>query len=641
MEAHNNTELFVSLQTRIFFKTLLIIEFLLIIGALLVIPNDSYDYPNYLVLIVMLIYGVLFLLTMMVNIVFENNHFKQISFVIIAVIIYIISNLFFMNSLGTGTSFIFYVLFMAIYILQKRRYIAVILVVAILYYIITMILYWDQRIIIIGTGYYINRYISLIALLYVSLSGLKLLKHYRETIIEQLQELNYKNSSLEMLNKEIKVTKESLERQYDKIYQLAYFDSLTKLSNRSYFLDYLAKQYHNRLDDYTIMILDIDNLKYINDTYSYNVGDMVIYEVSKRLVDLLEEDVTISRIGGDEIAMLFSGDIDYEFIAEKIMMIFTQPLSIPDIGLQISVNIGVVNCKNMDISYEEALRYADIALVKAKNEHKSSSHYVVYNSEMSKKIYEEIHISKELVKAVANDEIQIVYQPKYDTGTKLIIGFEALARWQHEEMGFISPNKFIIIAEQYGFISQLTEYIVEKACTFARAINTSEEQFIVTINISGVDLTQENFYQRMVGLLYQTNTDPSIIGIEVTETAIMESLEMALPNLRRLREYGLAISLDDFGTGYSSLNYLRKLPIDVLKIDKSFIDHICTDTFDEYMIHMIVDLANRLGIRTMAEGVETEEQYNMLRDLNCSGIQGYYFSKPVSFEEAVLMIKSL
>jgi len=145
----------------------------------------------------------------------------------------------------------------------------------------------------------------------------------------------------------------------------------------------------------------------------------------------------------------------------------------------------------------------------------------------------------------------------------------------------------------------------------------------------------------MVGLLYQTATDPSIIGIEVTETAIMESLEMALPNLKRLREYGLRISLDDFGTGYSSLNYLRKLPIDVLKIDKSFIDHICSDSYDEYMIHMIVDLAKRLGIDTVAEGVETKEQYDMLRDLNCNGIQGYYFSKPVSFDEAVLMIKSL
>ncbi|MDA3845639.1 MAG: EAL domain-containing protein [Vallitaleaceae bacterium] len=638
----NNNDFFLQLQTYAFYKTLIVIELLLIIGSVFVIPYDSYDYPRYFILFVMLIYGMLLLVTILTHIVLEKHHVKQMVYFIISMSLYIFSNVFYTTALGSGTSFIFFGLLMTIYLMQKAKYVVMAIIISITYYAVTMIVYWNQRVIFIGVGYYINRFIALFAMLYILMVGLKLFRYYQEIIISQMQELNYKNSSLKLLNKELKDTKKSLEAQYDKIYHLAYYDPLTKLSNRTFFLDNLSTQYNSEgLSTYTIMILDIDNLKYINDIYSYSVGDMVIHEVSHKLGDLLGEEATISRIGGDEIAMLFIGKVDYEFTAEKIVMLFSQPLSIPDIELQVSVNIGIVSCDKKDVLYDEALRYADIALVKAKNEYKGSSHYVVYDPKMSKKIYEQIHISKELQNAIANGDIEVDYQHKNNTITKKINGFEALARWNHKEFGFVSPLKFIVIAEQFGLISRLTEYILEKVCEFARAVNEVEDQYIITINISGVDLIQENFYQRIVGLLYQTNTRASIVGIEVTETAIMESLEMATPNLKRLREHGLRISMDDFGTGYSSLNYLRKLPIDVLKIDKSFIDGICTSAYDHYMVRMIVDLANELGIETMAEGVEQKEQYEVLKALKCTGIQGYYFSKPISFDEALAKTKQV
>jgi EAL domain-containing protein (putative c-di-GMP-specific phosphodiesterase class I) len=340
-------------------------------------------------------------------------------------------------------------------------------------------------------------------------------------------------------------------------------------------------------------------------------------------------------MGGDEIAVLFIGDIDYEFIAEKILMFFTQLLHVGEIDLQISVNIGVINCTNGEIHYEEALRYADMALVKAKQDSKGISHYVIYSEVISEKIYEQLHISKELKKAINKNQITVVYQPKYDTISQKIIGFEALARWRHKEMGYISPLKFIQIAEKYALIEQLTDFIIEKSCEFAKAINAFGDEYVVSINISGVQMIKDDFHQRLIGLLYRTKTAAEMIGIEVTETAVMESLEIATLNLLNVKEFGVDISLDDFGTGYSSLNYLRKLPINELKIDKSFIDYICIDKHDADMISMIINLAKKLGIRTVAEGVENEAQYNMLKSLHCDIIQGYYFSRPLDYDAAL------
>lgn len=640
MNSHlTNKNKFLEMQNSLFFIILLIAEVAFVIGSIIIIPRGSINYPFYVVVISMFMGFALILATVLIHYMSRNENRKQLLFSGVAFIVYLFSNVFYLRMLGTVSSFIWFGLFIAIYTTQNRKLIISFCGLAIVYYFITMIWLDDVGIIIVGTGYYLNRYISITGIGVISLFSLKVFNHYDQMIYGQIKELDHKNTELKMLNVEVRDTKSILEDQYSKVYQLAYYDQLTGLGNRSNYNDFLTKYTEV---GFGIILVDIINMKFINDTYSHQTGDIILKVVSKQLMDFFSEDVFIARLGGDEFAIVITNKVELEVIAEQLIILFTKTIQAGDLEIVVNVNIGLLDNFNASMTKNEALKNSDLAMVHSKSLKLRHSHYIKYAPAMSEEAYEQFFISIELSKAIENHDIYVVYQPKYNTYSNKIVGFEALVRWEHETLGYVRPDIFVKIAEQHGLIESLTDIVIRESCQFAKKINFGmrRDPLLVTVNISGVQLMKDDFYQRMVGTLFSENTDTSYIGIEITETAVMESLHDVLGNLNRLRSNNIRISLDDFGTGYSSLNYLRSLPIDTLKIDKSFVDHVCHNQKDEYMIRMIIDLAKYLDIHLVAEGVEEEEQYQMLRSLGCDTIQGYYFSKPLKYNDAVLLVKT-
>lgn len=418
---------------------------------------------------------------------------------------------------------------------------------------------------------------------------------------------------------------------------IAYHDMLTNLPNRRMFIEQLrqkitAAQGNNQ--HFAVVFLDLDDFKRINDAMGHAAGDEFLRIVAQRLQRCLQETGTVYRLGGDEFILLFSDTSDYSHtlaIVELVISAIRMPWSFRDSDFYLSASIGIAMYPKNGQDPEFLIKAADIAMYEAKRQGKNR--YQFFSEDMHSKSIEKLILESELHQALANSEFVLYYQPQVDCNTS-IIGVEALIRWKHPTKGLLPPGVFIPLAEETGLIVPIGDWAIRTACRQCMEWqNSGQPPLRVSVNLSVRQLQHTDLLEKIRTVLVETGLPPHLLELEITETVAVTHADLVVPIMDSLRALGVRLALDDFGTGYSSIMYLKKFPIDILKIDKSFIQDITLNHDNEAIIQTIFKLAEILQISTVAEGVETEEQYKRLRSLACPIMQGYLFSRPIPAEE--------
>jgi diguanylate cyclase (GGDEF)-like protein/PAS domain S-box-containing protein len=433
----------------------------------------------------------------------------------------------------------------------------------------------------------------------------------------------------------------SLEERLD---YLAFFDALTGLANRKLFLNRLGQSilkvaYSKKR--IAVLSIDIDRFKLINDTHGPELGDQVLIEIGKVLAGSVREGDTVARFGNDEfeIALVDVSDSeDIVFVAEKIMKNVSQPLKLADTELVITVTTGIAIYPEDGKTANDLLKNATLALGKAKEQGRKN--YYFYTAAMDNMASELLMMERRLYSALKNREFVLYYQPYVNANTKEIVGMEALIRWGSPDQGLVSPGKFIPVLEDMGLIIEVGEWVFEE--TF-RQLKDWERKGLpvvpVSVNLSLIQFKQKDLFARVKRILSNADLSPDLITLEITESAFMQNVVSTISMLKEFKELGFSLSIDDFGTGYSSLSYLKKFAVDILKIDISFIRDIVTAPDTASIVTAIIAMAHSLNIKTIAEGVETEEQWKLLRGLGCDIIQGYYFHRPLPAKDMEIVIR--
>ncbi len=424
-----------------------------------------------------------------------------------------------------------------------------------------------------------------------------------------------------------------------KIEQLAYYDSLTNLANRLLLQDRISKaiQLAKRNDTKAaVMFLDLDHFKLINDTLGHGVGDNLLIYISELLKNQVREADTVSRLGGDEFVVLLSSlssAEDAKHISEKIQAALQQKHTIGTHQLYITTSIGVAIYPDHAQDVNNLITNADIAMYEAKNSGRNCCR--IYQQSMGKNINKRLNIEQDLAEAIKNKNgIEVYYQAKIDAITNKITGAEALVRWVHPKDGLIYPDEFIYIAESTGLMIELGYLIIENAILQIKHLNElGFSNLVIAVNLSSRQFQDINLVGYISSIIQKHEISPSQLELEITESISMHNLNETLRILSELSTLGVSIAIDDFGTGHSSLLYLKKFPINTLKIDRSFVMDMTTDNNDRVIAQTIILMANSLNLSTVAEGVETIEHVNLLKEMGCNQLQGYYFSKPIPKEE--------
>lgn len=433
-------------------------------------------------------------------------------------------------------------------------------------------------------------------------------------------------------------------KQKDELQFLALHDSLTKLPNRVSIestIDKKIKIAKRNNSKITILFIDLDRFKTINDTLGHDVGDELLIETAKRLKSSLRESDEVARIGGDEfLVVLETLDDEYHAgkVCEKIIELYSKPINTKEYQLNISLSIGVSIYPDDGQDYATLLKHADIAMYQAKDAGKNTFRY--YQDQLSVDVQKRLILEQAFKGAIENNEFFIMYQPKYTLTDKKIVGLEALVRWENKYLNSVAPDEFIPIAEDTGFILELGQFIFRQACKdFLIFKEHSTTLKRVSINISAVQLYQETFVEDIISIIDEVGINPESIMLEITETYIMKNIQHSMKVLNEFKKAGLYISIDDFGTGHSSLSYLKKFPINELKIDKSFVDGILNDQNDTVITQSIIGLAQNLGYETIAEGIETQEQEEYLANNGCILGQGFKFCRPKIKNDLIEFLK--
>lgn len=416
----------------------------------------------------------------------------------------------------------------------------------------------------------------------------------------------------------------------------ALHDSLTKMPNRAYFGEIvreLIEETKTGAESKSyVLFLDLARFKTINDSLGHTIGDKVLMVVAKRFSRMLRAQDKVARLGGDEFAIILRGlssDEKAEKVAWKIHQKIAQPFSLSKSKIHTSVNIGIAPCQAEYNTPEEILRDADIAMHHAKEK---GSGVALFTKELREKFIQEATLESELPFAIERKELSMHYQPLISLKDGSLIGFEALLRWNHHKIGFISPAQFIPIAENSGLIIPITNWILGETCRQIaewQNLSFATKDLIVSVNISGKHLSNTDLIVDVKKALKNSNLSPSSLKLEITESAAMDNVVQTVQILTSLKELGVQLSIDDFGTGYSSLSYLHRLPFDTLKIDRSFVNSVGENGEDSEILQTIISLAKNLKMRVIAEGIETESQLNILKNLGCDYGQGYLMSKPL------------
>jgi len=480
--------------------------------------------------------------------------------------------------------------------------------------------------------------LALLMLQRTALSPLSTLTNHLRRVQKDKSQLGTKvivngNSEIVELATDFNNMSGELSSLYRTLENMAFTDALTGMPNRVLFYDRLeqitmtASRYKAQ---FALMMMDLNRFKNINDTLGHHIGDQLLKTVGERLQTILRESDTVARLGGDEFAALLPA-IDHDegvtIVAEKIINALNKPIAVEGHNLSVGISIGLVRCPRDGDKATLLMQHADVAMYHAKRE---SLGYVFYNKSMDSENLFELTMESELRQAVESKNFELYYQPKIDIQHGRITGAEALIRWMHDEHGFISPEKFIPLAEQTGLIQTLTEWVLEQSLIQCAAWHASNINIGVSVNLSAYSLNDIDLIDTVHHALAEAKIEPQWLTLELTETAIMSDANRALNTLSQLNAMGVRLSVDDFGTGYSSLAYLKRFPVNEIKIDKSFVIDMLNDVSDAVIVRSTIDLAHNMGMEVVAEGIESQDAWEKLAELGCNLGQGYHMCHPCS-----------
>lgn len=438
---------------------------------------------------------------------------------------------------------------------------------------------------------------------------------------------------------------EQIEKVRVELHHLAHHDALTNLPNRVLLRDRLSQAIeaaHRQGRQLGVMFMDIDRFKNINDSLGHAVGDQLLQSVAKRLLTSVRVSDTVSRRGGDEFVLLLpliESPEGVELSAKKILTALAHPHDIGGLDLHITFSIGIAIYPDDGKDAETLLKHADMAMFYAKESGRNN--YKFFVQKMIDRAVEVQSIEASLHLALERNEFLLHYQPKINLHTGAIVGVEALIRWQHPQRGLLQPGHFVSIAEDCGLILPIGRWVLREACRQAGAwINSGLPAIIVAVNTSALEFRSEEFLENVRATLNTTGFDPHLLEIELTESILMRDVESTNSVLHSLSDMGIRLAIDDFGTGYSSLSYLRRFPINTLKIDKCFVNQLNTNPDDATIVQAVIGLGKSLHQQVIAEGVETQEQYEFLLAENCDEGQGYYFGRPLAPQSLAALLKT-
>lgn len=452
------------------------------------------------------------------------------------------------------------------------------------------------------------------------------IENMKNQLIKNLKKIYLQNKALE---EEIRERK----RDQENINYFKRYDALTGLLQKSAFIEILEDDITRAKKDNSfigVMTLGLDDFRFINEAMGHMAGDEILVQVSKRLKKQIKNLNALSRITGDEFAIIVDNILNIDqlvYIANELLEIFSEPFIIQGKEIFMTASIGITVYPLDGMNAEMLIKNA----VSAQNHVKENgkNNYQIYSKKMNENAYEMLEMITYLKYAIENEEFVLYYQPQVNIKTGNITGVEALIRWEHPKLGLIYPDKFIPLAEKTGIILPISEWTIKKACEQNKKWHDEGyKDLMVSVNLSAVEFNKKNLSKTIKKILKSTGLSPNYLEVEITERMLMENIEQAVQILTELKEIGVQVAIDDFGTGYSSLAYLREFPIDRLKIDRSFIMGIPSED-NGSIANIIIELAKTLNLKVIAEGVETENHINFLREKNCDEVQGYYFSKPV------------
>jgi diguanylate cyclase (GGDEF)-like protein/PAS domain S-box-containing protein len=436
---------------------------------------------------------------------------------------------------------------------------------------------------------------------------------------------------------EVKHTEKKLE-------QLAYNDALTGLPNRSLFRERLehsivtAKRQRSRL---AVMFIDLDRFKQVNDTFGHAAGDKLLKIVAQRLTSCVRNADTVARLGGDEFTIIITDIEDVQGVTRACLNILEEipkPMEVSGQEVFVETSIGISLFPEDGEDFDTLTKNADVAMYQSKKDGRNK--FTFFADNMNERTSRRLALEAQLRHGIARNEFQLYYQPKVDFSTGMIVSMEALVRWNHPDEGLISPVEFIPLAEETNLILPLGQLIFEMACRQMRKwVDAGYGHLCMAVNLSPIQFKQESLIENIRQILDETGLDPNLLELEITESVVVDGVEEAIVILTKIREMGLHIAMDDFGAGYSSLSYIKRLPIETLKIDQSFVRDLTIDSDDATIVTAIIAMAKNLDMKVVAEGVETKEQADFLRSKDCGMMQGYYYSKPLPPEEFFALLE--
>jgi len=480
--------------------------------------------------------------------------------------------------------------------------------------------------------------LTIISVVFFSKRMMRPLEHLESAIDKLIQGKNKVqidvpgNTELASLSMAFNEMAINLYEKNEKLQYQAYHDELTKLPNRKKLFEYFEtelKQHISEVKPFSLLLLDLDRFKEINDSLGHKCGDLLLIELSARLLEVLSSNDLVVRLGGDEFAIVLK-DADSLERAEKIAIsvkrIVQAHFELEGMRLLVDVSIGIALFPLHGEDGSLLMRRADIAMYHAK---KSGKGIAIYDESYDLNSPERLALIGSLPKAIEGNELVLHYQPKIDVASRKVTGVEALVRWNHPELGLLMPDHFISLVELGDTIIELTNWVLNRALSDCRKWRDLGFEVDVAINVSTINIQDEEFVNNLNEMILKHRIDPALIQLEITESVIMADTKKALKTMNALDSMGIRISIDDFGTGYSSLAYLKQIPVDELKIDKSFVMHMEDDESDAVIVRSTIDLAHNLGLKVTAEGVETEAALELLDILGCNSAQGYHICRPV------------
>lgn len=413
---------------------------------------------------------------------------------------------------------------------------------------------------------------------------------------------------------------------------IAHHDDLTGLPNRRMLLNDLKTLIEVEQQPFSLMLFDVNRFKNINDGLGHRVGDLFLVEIAERTKTLNSPLMTFYRLSGDEFICILRDAALLESAAEDIQALFKHQFNLNNYAFYASISIGAVNYPEHGHSAQDILKYADIAMYEAKKSNNKG--FVIYKKQQRYSHNQLLTLETKLHDAIKNQAFELYYQPKVNLQSNKIEGMEALIRWFDDELGFVPPDQFIPFAEDFGLISDISEWVIAKA---GRQVTEWNKQYNlnlrVAVNISPSHLKADNFIERLNQILQEHEISPSALEIEITEMSFLDQNSDLLNTIKHLSEMDITLAIDDFGTGYSSLSYLKKFPVDLLKIDRTFIHEMYKNNADIAMVSAMISLARALNLKVVAEGVEEHEDLHLLREFDCEFVQGYYYSRPLTIDD--------